>query len=296
MVNMEFPSKDSGIAVLVNIDNCIGCRACQVACQQWNGRAPPQTSFSPTFTNPPKLMANAWKVVMFHEITREKIISFEGATVRISDAVEMVPVPYNCLHCATAPCARACPVGAIKVSPEGAVVIEASECIGCGYCADACPYDVPKRGSDGKYYKCTFCVDRIQSGKAPACVEVCPANVFTFTSMDNAVKLASQMKSEGKSVYGLDVDSYVGGRVRWIFALSSDKASQVFKKQFPEKAVVSTESVREFLKSISIPGVGLISAAVFALGIAAWRRDRIKRVKGSKKPREEKQARGSGGE
>jgi formate dehydrogenase iron-sulfur subunit len=290
MVKMEFPSKDSSIAVLVNIDSCIGCRACQVACQTWNGRAPPQTSFSPTFTNPQGLMANAWKVVMFHEITREKVISFEGAAIRITDAVEMVPIPYNCLHCAAAPCARACPVGAIKVSPEGAVVIEASECIGCGYCADACPYDVPKRGSDGKYYKCTFCVDRIQNGKAPACVEVCPANVFTFTSMENAVKMAREMEASGKKVYGLDVDSYVGGRVRWIFALSSDKASKVFPKQFPEKAVVQTESLREALKSISIPGLGIISAAVFALGVVAWRMDRIRRIRGSKKS-----GKGSGG-
>ncbi|HWQ17516.1 MAG TPA: 4Fe-4S dicluster domain-containing protein [Sulfolobales archaeon] len=296
MVKMDFPSKDSGIAVLVNVDNCIGCRACQIACQEWNGRTPPKTSFSPTFTNPPTLMANAWKVVVFHEITREKILSFEGSTVKISDAVEMVPIPYNCLHCATAPCARACPVGAIKVSPEGAVVIEASECIGCGYCADACPYDVPKRGSDGKYYKCTFCVDRVQSGKAPACVEVCPANVFTFTSMDNAVRLANDMKAKGKEVYGLDVDSYVGGRVRWIFTLSSDKASQAFKKQFPERAVVSTESLRESLKSISIPGVGIITAAVFALGVAAWRRERMKKIGGSRKTKEKKQGKGSGGE
>jgi len=287
MVKMEFPSRDSGIAVLVNVDNCIGCRACQVACQTWNGRSPPQTSFSPTFTNPPSLRADAWKVVVFHEITREKVLSFEGSTVKISNAVDVVPIPYNCLHCATAPCARACPVGAIKVSPEGAVVIEASECIGCGYCADACPYDVPKRGSDGKYYKCTFCVDRIQNGKAPACVEVCPANVFTFTSMEKAVKLANDMRASGKAVYGLDVDNYVGGRVRWIFALSGDKASTAFAKQFPEKAVVRTESIREALKSISIPGVGVIAAAVFALGVVAWRRERIRRIRDNGKHKKE---------
>lgn len=277
MVRLTFPNRDSGVAVIVNLDNCIGCRACQVACQEWNGRTPPKTSFSPTFTNPPTLMADAWKVVMFHEVTREKVLSFAGGTVKIADAVDLVPVPYNCLHCAAAPCARACPVGAIKVSPEGAVVIEAKECIGCGYCASACPYDVPKRGSDGKYYKCTFCVDRIQNGLAPACVEVCPANVFTFTTMENALKLAGQMKAQGKAVYGVDVDGYVGGRTRWIFALSGERASQVFARQFPAKATVPTESIREFLRSIAVPLAGLAAAVLAGLGLAAWRRERTKK-------------------
>lgn len=278
MVRMSFPDKGSGIAVFVNIDNCIGCRACQVACQQWNGRAPPQTSFSPTFTNPQSLRADAWKVVYFYEAPAKRTISFEGGTFSI-DTTEMIPIPYNCLHCATAPCARACPVGAIKVSPEGAVVIEASECIGCGYCADACPYDVPKRGSDGKYYKCTFCVDRVQAGKVPACVEVCPANVFTFAPMEKVAAMASEARAGGKVVYGLDVDSYVGNRVRWIFAGSQEKASKAFSQHFPKTATVETESIREVLSSISVPGAGLISAAVVALGAVAWRRDRISRIR-----------------
>mgnify|MGYP001770635376 CR=1 FL=1 len=272
MVKLKFPSRDEGVAVVVDLDKCIGCRACQVACQEWNGRRALRTEFSPTFTNPRDLDANAWKVVFFNEFPVSKTLSLEGAQLSLS-TVEVIPVPYNCLHCAKAPCARACPVGAIKVSPEGAVVIEASECIGCGYCLDACPYNVPRRGQDGKYYKCTFCVDRIQAGLEPACVDVCPTNVFTFTSMAEAVRIARSAEAQGRRVYGLSLDGYVGGRVRWIFVASKDKADRVFPVMFPERAT-NLNSARELLEGIAIPGLSLVTLFALIVLAVSWLRAR----------------------
>lgn len=266
MVSIKFPGKTEGVGVLVNIDKCIGCRACQVACKEWNGLAPVETSFSPTFTNPPGLLAQAWKVVFFQEIKRMYPTGFEDPYI--------TPIPYNCLHCVEAPCASACPVGAIKVSPEGAVVIEPSECIGCGYCENACPFDVPKRDEvTGKYYKCTFCVDRIQAGLEPSCVSVCPTNVFEFGDISEIMEKARGLEQEGKVVYGHDLDPYVGGSVRWIFAASKDK-EEAMKRMFPEKAVVDTNYIRSGLKTIIKYGgvLGLLLVGVF--GVIGWRKSR----------------------
>lgn len=272
MVKLKFPSRDEGVAVVVDLDKCIGCRACQIACQEWNGRKALSTQFSPTFTNPQDLDANAWKVVFFKEFPVTKTLRLDGDQLTLG-TVEVVPVPYNCLHCAEAPCARACPVGAIKVSSEGAIVIEASECIGCGYCLDACPYNVPRRGSDGRYYKCTFCIDRIQAGLKPACVEVCPTNVFTFTSMSEAVRIARDAEAQGRRVYGLSLDGYVGGRVRWLFVASDEKASKVFPAMFPERAI-NSNAVREVLEGIAIPGLSVITLFTLFMLAISWLRAR----------------------
>ena len=266
MVSIKFPGKTEGVAVLVHLDKCIGCRACQVACKEWNGREPVKTSFSPTFTNPPGLLADTWKVVFFEEIKKKYPTGFEDPYI--------MPIPYNCLHCAEAPCATTCPVGAIKVSPEGAVVIEPSECIGCGYCENACPFDVPKRDEKtGKYYKCTFCVDRVQAGLEPACVSVCPTNVFEFGDAAEIMDKARSLEEEGKVVYGHKLDSYVGGSVRWIFAASKEKEEAV-KRLFPEKAVVSTNEIRRGIDTIIKYGgvLGLLLIGVF--GVVGWRKSR----------------------
>ncbi len=266
MVGLKFPGKREGVAVLVNLDKCIGCRACQIACKEWNGREPVKTSFSPTFTNPPGLLADTWKVVFFKEFKKKYPTGFEDPYI--------MPIPYNCLHCVEAPCATTCPVGAIKVSPEGAVVIEASECIGCGYCENACPYDVPSRDeATGKYYKCTFCVDRVQAGLEPACVSVCPTNVFEFGDAGEIMDRADRLKSEGKVVYGLDVDQYVGGSVRWIFAASKDKEDAI-KSMFPEKAVVTTNYARGIVNNIIKYGGVLGIVLVGILGVIGWRKNR----------------------
>ncbi|MCS7107467.1 MAG: 4Fe-4S dicluster domain-containing protein [Acidilobaceae archaeon] len=266
------PGAREGVAVIVNLDNCIGCRACQIACQEWNGRKAVKTQFSPTFTNPQDLTADSWKVVFFKEFSVTKLLRLAEGDIELKDTVEVVPVPYNCMHCADSPCARACPVGAIKVSPEGAVVIESSECVGCGYCLAACPYDVPRKGSDGKYYKCSFCVDRIQVGREPACVEVCPTNVFTFTSMSEAEKLlASEFKD--KKVYGLNLDGYVGGRTRWIFVASKDAADKVFPAMFPEKAE-NVNEVRDLANEFALPGLGVLALGMLGLLGLAWLRYR----------------------
>lgn len=277
MVSIKFPKPDEGYAVLVDLDKCIGCRACQLACKDWNGRPAEKTVFTGTLTSPKSLTADDWKVVFYYEGATTKKLLTPAGEVAFSQ-FDMAFLPYNCLHCAAAPCARACPVGAIKVTGEGAVVINKDECIGCGYCETACPYDVPKRGSDGKYYKCTFCVDRIQNGKLPACVEVCPTNVFTFGPAKDVMELAKKEQEKGRVVYGLEASSYVGGSVRWIY-VTSERRSFAVKQHFTDKTPRSAQEIRELLKPVTIYGGAALAASLAVLGLAAWRRYRTEEKK-----------------
>jgi len=277
MVSIRFPRPDEGVAVLVDLDKCIGCRACQTACKDWNGRFAEKTQFTGSLASPSWLSAADWKVVFFYEDKTTKRLLTPAGEVAFSQ-VDMVPLPYNCMHCVAAPCATACPVGAIKVTGEGAVVINRDECIGCSYCELACPYDVPKKGADGRYYKCTFCVDKIQNGQAPACVEVCPTNVFTFGPAKEVIEKAKSEQAKGRYVYGLNLDKYVGGSVRWIY-VTSERRSFAVKKHFEDVKPKTAEEVRQILKPLTLYGGAALAGVLTVLGFAAWRRSRIEEKK-----------------
>ncbi|MEZ0346121.1 MAG: 4Fe-4S dicluster domain-containing protein [Infirmifilum sp.] len=246
-----------GYGVLVNIDKCIGCRACEVACKQWNQLKPTKTVLTPTLTEPSYLTADDWKVVRF--------VWTNGG----NGLPPFVPLPYNCLHCLDPPCARTCPTGAIRVSSTGAVVIDASRCIGCGQCSTACPYGIPQRGADGKYYKCTFCNDRIQSGLAPACVSACPTGALEFGTYENIVAKARNLRSQGKVVYGLDLSPFNGGGTRWIFAASKEKVAAV--ETFPKSSDVPEAIIRELLKPLIAYGTGLATIVLLLAGFVSSR-------------------------
>ncbi|MFN7106529.1 MAG: 4Fe-4S dicluster domain-containing protein, partial [Pyrobaculum sp.] len=242
------------------------CRACQVACKDWNGRT--RVKIEPlggTLTSPRDLTADDWKVVFFYEDTVKK--SVDGYAI---SQVEVASLPYNCLHCVDAPCARTCPVGAIEVSKSGAVVIIKDKCIGCGYCLNACPFEVPRKGGDGKYYKCTFCVDRIENGEVPACVGVCPTGVFKFGPAGEIDQKAREEAQKGRRVYGLDLGGYVGGSTRWIFVASERKAFAIEKK-LPKDTQVAEMSAREALAKVATIALPILAAGATVIGLAAWR-------------------------
>lgn len=182
--------------IVFNLDSCIGCRACQVSCKIWNGLRAEETSFNPAgYTNPPDLSPNTWMLMVYHEG-----VNGQGPFWLFHK--------WQCMHCSEAPCAKACPVNAIEVHPEGPVVIRPDKCIGCRYCIEACPYNVPRYDPEtNKVYKCTMCVDRIQNGLAPACVEACPTDALEFGPWEELVK---KYKAAGFEVYGDSVNDYVG--------------------------------------------------------------------------------------
>lgn len=269
MGSLQFPGKDQGVAVLVNLDKCIACRACQVACKDWNGKRSIKIEpLGVNLTSPRDLTAHDWKVVFFYESEVEKKV--KGYTFR---QVEIAALPFNCMHCVNAPCARACPSDAIQVSKSGAVVIVRDVCIGCGYCLNACPFDVPRRGDDGKFYKCTFCVDRVENGRAPACVEVCPTGVFEFGPAEEIYRKAKEEAKAGKKVYGIEGSDYIGGATRWVF-VASDKKSFAIKEKMPDKQTVDEMALRETLANVATVALPVLAAGAAIVSFAAWRSSR----------------------
>ena len=159
----------------VEIDKCIGCNRCAVACKAEND-VPDQPFFFRTW-------------VERYTIARSGNVNVENISIgpqleKAQDAREILRsffVPKLCNHCANPPCVQVCPVNATFTTPDGAVIVDAERCIGCRFCIQACPYGArylhPKtRTAD----KCTFCYHRIVKGLQPACVEVCPTQARIF--------------------------------------------------------------------------------------------------------------------
>lgn len=251
--------------IVFNLDTCIGCRACQTACKVWNGLKAEETSFNPNgYTNPVDLSPDTWMIMEF----------LEGLS---GGSPFWLFKKRQCMHCSEAPCAKACPVNAIEVHPEGAVVVRPDKCIGCRYCIEACPYDVPRYDPvTNKVYKCTFCIDRVQNGLAPACVEACPTDALEFGPWEELVR---KYRAAGYEVYGDNVNDYVG-RTHYLYVTRKfkDFGAEEGKKWyeaigFPEDPAGALPLV-EAGRSV---GVGL--AALAAVGAVAhaiyWRAKRV---------------------
>jgi len=178
------------VAKYIDTTTCIGCKACEAACQEWNDLKTVPTQQTGTYQTLPQLDSEFWNLIRFNE--RE----VEGGLMWLMRKDQ-------CMHCAEPGCLEACPApGAIVQYANGIVDVDASKCIGCGYCATGCPFEVPKfQKTTGKMAKCTLCVDRVEVGLVPACIKACPTGCLQFGTKDNMVALAntrvSQLKSAG---------------------------------------------------------------------------------------------------
>jgi len=161
---------------------CIGCKACEVACKEWNDVPADGFNFLATsYDNTGELSADTWRHVAFVEKPKA-----DGAmTWLMSSDV--------CKHCASAACLEVCPTGALFRSEFSTVVVQSDICNGCGYCVSACPYGViDQRPSDGRVWKCTLCYDRLKGGQTPACAQACPTESIHFGPIEDLRDLAAQ--------------------------------------------------------------------------------------------------------
>ncbi|KAB0583759.1 formate dehydrogenase subunit beta [Ideonella dechloratans] len=194
------------VAKLIDVSKCIGCKACQTACMEWNDLRQEPGENVGVYDNPADLTANAWTVMRFTEYDNPSTGNFEWLIRK-----------DGCMHCADPGCLKACPSpGAIIQYTNGIVDFHEENCIGCGYCVTGCPFNVPRISQrDKKAYKCTLCSDRVAVGQEPACVKTCPTGAIMFGTKqamkDQAEERIADLKERGFEKAGLYDPAGVGG-------------------------------------------------------------------------------------
>jgi formate dehydrogenase iron-sulfur subunit len=255
---------------------CIGCKACEVACKEWN--LVPEDGLvwtGESYDNTSELGANTWRHVAF--IEQNEPLRGEGDV----DALRWLMSSDVCKHCTHAACLDVCPTGALFRTEFGTVVVQEDVCNGCGYCVPACPFGVidkrhlPRhdppaipllsKEEDGRVWKCTLCYDRLKGGHEPACAKACPTQSIQFGPLDELRERASQrlekLQAEdwnGARLYGHDPDDGVGGFGAFFLLLDEPEVYGL-----PPDPVVTTRDLPEMWRTAAV------AAGAVVLGVVA---------------------------
>jgi formate dehydrogenase iron-sulfur subunit len=198
--------RQTEVAKLIDVSKCIGCKACQTACLEWNELREEIGVNVGVYDNPHDLTPNSWTLMRYTEYENPR-----------SGNLEWLIRKDGCMHCEDPGCLKACPApGAIVQYSNGIVDFIHENCIGCGYCVKGCPFNIPRISQvDHKAYKCTLCSDRVAVGQGPACQKACPTQAIVFGSKDDmkqwADKRIADLKSRGFDKAGLYDPPGVGG-------------------------------------------------------------------------------------
>jgi formate dehydrogenase iron-sulfur subunit len=170
---------------------CIGCKACEVACKEWNALpADNLTLTGMSYDNSVGLSAYTWRHVSFVEKIRD---GGDDAMLKPGFQSHWRMMSDVCKHCDNAPCQEACPTGALFRTEFDTVVVQQDICNGCGYCVPACPFGVIDLDAlDGKAHKCTLCYDRLKGGLEPACAKACPTDSIQFGELSDLHRRAGE--------------------------------------------------------------------------------------------------------
>jgi formate dehydrogenase iron-sulfur subunit len=268
---------------------CIGCKACEVACKEWN--LVPEDGMvwtGESYDNTSELGANTWRHVAF--IEQNEPLHTDGGEV---DALRWLMSSDVCKHCTHAACLDVCPTGSLFRTEYGTVVVQEDICNGCGYCVPACPFGVldkrhiPRHSADppaeilglqlgkkedGRVWKCTLCYDRLKGGHEPACAKACPTDSIQFGPLDElrerADKRLEKLQSEnwnGARLYGRDPDDGVGGFGAFFLLLDEPEVYGL-----PPDPVVTTRDLPEMWRTAVI-AAGAVVAGVLAAFVGGSR-------------------------
>jgi formate dehydrogenase iron-sulfur subunit len=249
---------------------CIGCKACEVACKEWNLIPQDgQTWTGESYDNTSSLGANTWRHVAFIEQDKPLKTNGDGTT-----ALRWLMESDVCKHCTHAACLDVCPTGALFRTEFGTVVVQADICNGCGYCVPACPFGVldkrqipsPEslvKQEDGRVWKCTLCYDRLKGGHEPACAKACPTQSIQFGPLDalreHADERLRKLQREGwngAQLYLRDPDDGIGGAGAFFLLLDEPEVYGL-----PPDPVVTTKHLGSMWRNMAG------AAAVFAIAI-----------------------------
>jgi formate dehydrogenase iron-sulfur subunit len=243
---------------------CIGCKACEVACKQWNQLPEDGLIFTGmSYDNTISLGASTWRHVAF--IERPVALSTQDG-----GAFSWLFSSDVCKHCARAGCLESCPTGAILRTEFDSVYVQPDVCNGCGYCVVNCPFGViDRREDDGRAWKCTLCYDRLSEGMEPACAKACPTDSIKFGDLDQLRETADarietlhQKGMPEAYLYGASAESQPGTEGLNAFFLLVDKPEAY---NLPPDPVVPTKKGVDAWKSFAFAAAGLV---VTALGSA----------------------------
>ncbi|MGI8994418.1 MAG: 4Fe-4S dicluster domain-containing protein [Nocardioidaceae bacterium] len=277
---------------------CIGCKACEVACKEWNDVPEDGMSLSGmSYDNTQALGASTWRHVAFvekplHPTTTDLGLPGMGApgwdSHENGPASAAVTLPASedqgaesgdsgvrwlmssdvCKHCTHAACLDVCPTGSLFRTEYGTVVVQPDICNGCGYCVPACPYGViDVRKEDGRAFKCTLCYDRLKTGDTPACAKACPTESIQYGELDElrarADKRVDELHEKGLDVarlYGRDPEDGVGGDGAFFLLLDEPEVYGL-----PPDPVVTTRDLGSIWAH-----VGAAAGALLAIGAASF--------------------------
>ena len=243
---------------------CIGCKACEVACKQWNQLPDDGMLFTGmSYDNTGHLGGSTWRHVSFVE----RPMPMGGADTAGMAWLMMSDV---CKHCQRAGCLENCPTGAILRTEFDTVYVQPDICNGCGYCVVGCPFGVIDRlKDDGRAWKCTLCYDRLKEDMEPACAKACPTDSIIFGEIDDlrgkARLRVEQLHESGVTeayLYGEDARSQPGTGGLNAFFLLTDKP-EVYN--LPPAPMVPTKTGGEAWVSAGLASLGLLIAAAGAV-------------------------------
>jgi formate dehydrogenase iron-sulfur subunit len=244
---------------------CIGCKACEVACKEWNGVPDDGLKWAGrSHDNSGGLGADTWRHVAFVE-QPVPIGSHEPNFQRDGEGFRWLMASDVCKHCTHAACLDVCPTGAIFRTEFGTVVVQEDVCNGCGYCVPACPYGVlDKREDDGRIFKCTLCYDRLKVGEEPACAKACPTDSIQFGELEELRERAGarveQLQDAGvveARLYGHDPDDGVGGDGAFFLLLDEPEVYGL-----PPDPIVTTRDLAGMWKHVGLASLALLGAAI----------------------------------
>jgi formate dehydrogenase iron-sulfur subunit len=266
------PDHPPRVGFFTDTSVCIGCKACEVACKEWN--AVPEDGLELTgmsYDNTQGLGADSWRHVAFIEQDRP-VRDPAGAGPQAGAAasgMRWLMASDVCKHCTHAACLDVCPTGALFRTEYGTVVVQEDVCNGCGYCVPACPYGViDQRQDDGRVFKCTMCYDRLGAGQEPACAKACPTDSIQFGPLDELRERAAarldRLHEDGVAdarLYGDSPDDGVGGDGAFFLLLDDPEVYGL-----PPDPVVTTRDLPAMWRHAGAAAAALLgaAAAVFA--------------------------------